>query len=126
MDRMDKRGDESLSPRSQEEHPLSQAHQARVGSEVAKATCDAALRWEEKLTPRTFALDPAGVDPAGVDPAGVDPAGCAAVDRWMRQHGVEQGQACLEATGESGAALARARHAAGRRVSIVNPARIAA
>jgi transposase len=93
---------------------MSQAHQAScgiLGSDVAKATFDAAVLCEETLTQRTFALDPAGF---------------AAVDRWIRQHGGEQVHAGLEATGEYGAALALALHEAGHLVSSVNPARSAA
>jgi hypothetical protein len=52
---------------------------------VATATCDVALLGEEPLTPRPFALEPAGV---------------AAVARWTRPQRGEQGHACLEATGE--------------------------
>jgi transposase len=108
---MDKSGDEYLSPRSQEEHPMSQTHPASLGIDVAKATFDVALLCEEKLMQRTFSMDPAGF---------------AALDRWIRQQGVEQVHACLEATGEYGAALALFLYQAGHRVSIVNPARIAA
>ena len=64
-----------------------------VAFDVANATFDVALLCKEKLTQRTFAMDPEGF---------------AAFDRWLRQHGVEQVHACLEATGEYGAALALA------------------
>jgi hypothetical protein len=94
---MDKSDDEYLSPRSQEEHTISQAHQASLGIDVT-------LLCEEKLTQLTFSMDPAGFD---------------AVDRWIRQHGVEQVHACLEATGEYGAALALALHEAGHLVGLV-------
>jgi transposase len=90
---------------------MSQTRPASLGIDVAKATFDVALLCEEKLAQRTFAMDPEGF---------------ATLDRWMRQHGVEQVHACLEATGEYGAALALALYEAGQVVSIVNPARIAA
>jgi transposase len=88
---------------------MSQVRPASVGIDVAKATFDAALLSEGKLAQRTFAMDPAGF---------------AALGSWIRQQGVEQVHACLEATGEYGAALAL--YESGHLVSIVNPARIAA
>jgi hypothetical protein len=57
---MDKSGDEPLAPRSQEDPTMSQTRPASLGIDVAKATFDAALLCEEKLTQRTFAMDPAG------------------------------------------------------------------
>jgi transposase len=90
---------------------MSQARQASVGIDVAKAKFDAALLREGKLVQRTFPMDAAGF---------------VAVDRWIREQGVEQVHAGLEATGEDGAALALALYEAGHVVSIVNPARIAA
>ncbi len=56
----------------------------------------------------------------------MDANGFAALGVWVRHHGVEQVHACLEATGASGAALALSLYEAGHRVSIVNPARMAA
>jgi transposase len=108
---MYKSGDEYLSPRSQEEHIMSQTHSASLGIDVAKATFDAALLSEGKLAQHTFSMDPAGF---------------AALDRWIGQHGIEQVHACLEATGEYGAALALFLYESGHLVSMVNPARIAA
>jgi transposase len=108
---MDQRGDEYLSPKSEEEHTMSQVRPASVGIDVAKAKFDAALLSEGKLTQRTFSMDPAGF---------------AALGSWIRQHGVEQVHACLEATGEYGAALALSLYESGHLVSMVNPARIAA
>ena len=49
-----------------------------------------------------------------------------ALHTWIGKQGVEQTHACLEATGEYGAALALSLYAAGHVISIVNPARIAA
>ena len=89
---------------------MSQAPRS-LGIDVAKAKFDVALLCEQKLTQRTFSMDPEGF---------------AALGCWIRQHGVEQVHACLEATGEYGAALALALFEAGHLVSIVNPARIAA
>jgi transposase len=108
---MYKSGDEYLPPKSEEEDPMSQAHPASMGVDVAKAKFDAALLYEGKLSQRTFSMDPEGF---------------AALDRWIREQGAEPVHACLEATGEYGAALALALYEAGHQVSIVNPARIAA
>jgi transposase len=105
---MNKSGDEYLTPRSEEESSMSQAS---LGIDVAKAKFDAALLCEQKLTQRTFLMDPEGF---------------AALGSWIRQHGAEQVHACVEATGEYGAALALFLYEAGHLVSIVNPARITA
>jgi transposase len=107
---MNKSDDEYLPP-SREEDTMSQTRHASVGIDVAKAKFDAALLREGKLVQRTFTMDPAGFT---------------ALDRWIREQGVEPVHACLEATGEYGAALALALYEAGHQVSIVNPARIAA
>ena len=90
---------------------MSQERPASLGIDVAKVKFDVALLCEGKLTQRTFSMDPAGF---------------VAVGSWIHQQGVEQVHACLEATGEYGAALALFLYDAGHRVSIVNPARIAA
>jgi transposase len=108
---MNKSGDEYLLPRSEEDSGMSQERSASVGIDVAKAKFDAALLWEGKLAQRTFSMDPAGF---------------AALLSWIREHGVEHSHACLEATGEYGAALALFLYESGYLVSIVNPARIAA
>jgi transposase len=108
---MYKSGDEYLLPRSEEDSSMSQERPASLGIDVAKATFDAALLYEGKLAQRTFAMDPAGF---------------AALDGWIHTHRVEQVHACLEATGEYGAALALFLYESGHLVSIVNPARIAA
>jgi hypothetical protein len=57
-----------------------------------KPAFDAALLCEGKLTQRPFAMDPEGFTTR-----------C----NWIHQRGIEQVHACLEATGEYGAALAR-------------------
>jgi transposase len=108
---MNKNDDEYLPPSHKEENRMSQGRSASLGIDVAKAKFDVALLREGKLVQRTFRMDPAGF---------------AALDRWIREQGVEEVHACLEATGEYGAALALALYEAGHRVSIVNPARIAA
>jgi transposase len=78
---------------------------------VAKATVAAALLIHGQLHQRSCALTVSGFD---------------ALDAWMSKQGGEWAHACLEATGEYGAALALSRYEAGRLVSSVNPARIAA
>src|SRR5215469_8191490 len=90
---------------------MGQAHQASLGIDVAKAKFDVALLCEGKLAQHTFAMNPAGFVALGC---------------WIHQQGIERVHACLEATGEYGAALALALYEAGHLVSIVNPARIAA
>jgi transposase len=93
---------------------MSEANQVgwvSLGIDVAKAKFDVALLQPDKLTRHTFAMDATGY---------------AALARWVRHHGAVQVHACLEATGEYGAALALFLYEAGYRVSLVNPARIAA
>jgi transposase len=70
---------------------MSQTHPAILGIDVAKAKFDAAMLYEEKLAQRTFAMDPEGF---------------ATLSSWIHQRGIEQVHACLEATGEYGAAVA--------------------
>jgi hypothetical protein len=82
---MNTSGDEYLPPRSAEEDTMSQTPPTSLGIDVAKAKFDAALLGEGKLAQRTFAMDPSGV---------------ATLCSWIRQHGIEQVHACLEATGE--------------------------
>src|SRR5215475_2040477 len=107
---MNKSDQGHLSPGS-EEGSMSQMRQASLGIDVAKAKFDAALLWEGKLAQHTFSMDPQGFTE---------------LSTWIQRHGIEQVHACLEATGEYGAALALALHEAGHLVSIVNPTRIAA
>jgi transposase len=90
---------------------MSQANQASLGIDVAKAKFAAALLIEGKLAQRTFPMDAHGF---------------VALGTWISQQGVEQVHACLEAPGEYGAGLALSLYEAGHLVSIVNPARIAA
>jgi transposase len=90
---------------------MSQTRRASVGIEVATAKFDAAVLCEGKLAQRSFARDPQGFTALG---------------SWIHEHGVEHVYACLEATGEYGAALALFLYEAGHLVSMGNPARIAA
>ena len=90
---------------------MSQASAVSLGIDVAKATFEAALLVDGKVLQRSFAMTVPGFD---------------ALHAWMRQQEVKQAHACLEATGEYGAALALRLYAVGHVVSIVNPARIAA
>ena len=52
------------------------------------------------------------------------PSGHAGLLVWLKQLGIEQVHACMEATGTYGEALAEYLYKAGHRVSVVNPARI--
>ncbi len=54
------------------------------------------------------------------------PAGHRELLAWLAKHHLTIVQACLEATGIYGDEVAQALHDAGYRVSVVNPARIAA
>lgn len=53
-------------------------------------------------------------------------AGFAQLAAWLTRQQVERVHACMEATGTYGEALAYALHAAGQRVSVVNPAAVKA
>src|SRR5260370_4851795 len=90
---------------------MSQANQASLGIDVAKAKFDVALLCEGKLSQSTFSMNAQGF---------------AALGLWIHKQGGEPVHACLEATGEYGAALALSLYESGHLVSIVNPARIAA
>jgi transposase len=72
---------------------MNQARQASLGIlgiDVAKAKFDAALLHEGTLSQSTCSMDAQGF---------------AALRTWIHQQGIEQVHACLEATGEYGAAL---------------------
>src|SRR5258708_31157849 len=77
--------------RSEEDGSMRQARPASLGSDVAKATFDVALLCEGKLSQRTCSMNAPGF---------------AAFGLWIHRQGGEQVHACLEATGEYGAALA--------------------
>ena len=72
---------------------MSQARPASLGIDVAKAKFDVALLCEGKLSQSTFSMNAQGFTALGL---------------WIHKQGVEQVHACLEATGEYGAALALA------------------
>lgn len=83
-----------------------------LGIDVSKAKFDAALLAEDgrlghKVFPNTD-------------------AGYAQLSAWLAKHLAGSAHACLEATGTYGEALAAYLHAAGHRVSVVNPAIIKA
>src|SRR5947209_8748976 len=54
-----------------------------------------------------------------------NPAGYRAIRKWLTNRKVDDVHACMEATGAYWLELARSLHAAGFRVSVVNPARMA-
>jgi len=53
-------------------------------------------------------------------------AGFAQLSAWLTKHEVARAHACMEATGTYGEALAMHLHAAGHRVSVINPAAVKA
>jgi hypothetical protein len=83
---------------------------ASRGIAVAKATGDAALLSDGQLHQRSCARTASGFD---------------ALHAGMKQRGVEPVHACLEATGEYGAAVALSLYETGPVVRLVKPARIA-
>ncbi len=85
--------------------------QVFLGIDVAKSKFDAVLLIGERTHHRVFAMGPRGFD---------------ALERWLAEWGAGPVHACMEATGEYGAALAVFLHESGHLVSVVNPARIAA
>jgi len=86
---MNTSGTEDLPPGGEEDGTRSQARPASLGRDVATAKFEAALlcEGEGKVAQRTCSMDAGGF---------------AALDQWIRAHGVEQVHACLEATGEWG------------------------
>ena len=83
-----------------------------VGIDVSKNTLDAALlKAAGKPRHKVFANTAAGH---------------AQLLSWLQENGVQAGHACLEATGTWADAIALALHAAGHKVSLVNPALIRA
>lgn len=81
-----------------------------VGIDIAKASFESALTSDN----RTYVQ-------ASFDNS---VAGFKALSKWLKQQGVEQVHACLEASGRYGDALALYLHEQGHQVSIVNPAQI--
>ena len=82
---------------------------AWLGIDIAKQKFDVALNWNSRRRAKVFRNDVEGWQ---------------ALLRWLKDLGVDQVHACLEATGRYGDGLALHLHDAGHRVSIVNPAQI--
>ena len=82
---------------------------AWLGIDIAKQKFDVALNWNSRRRAKVFRNDAEGWQ---------------ALLRWLKDLGVDQVHACLEATGRYGDGLALHLHDAGHRVSVVNPAQI--
>jgi transposase len=82
-----------------------------LGIDVSKAKLDVALLDDAQVTPLTVSNDAAGHE---------------TLCGWLADQTASPVHACLEATGRYGLAVAEALHAAGHRVSLVNPACIKA
>jgi transposase len=82
-----------------------------LGIDIAKDKFDVALLQQERYHHRTFANRPDGF---------------AQLQAWLTKHGTSPVQACLEATGTYGEAVAEFLYDAGHTVSLVNPAQIKA
>ena len=82
---------------------------AWLGIDIAKQKFDVALNWNTRRRAKVFRNDAEGWQ---------------ALLRWLKDLGVDQVHACLEATGRYGDGLALHLHDAGHRVSVVNPAQI--
>jgi transposase len=82
---------------------------AWLGIDIAKQKFDVTLNWNSRRRAKVFRNDAEGWQ---------------ALLRWLKDLGVDQVHACLEATGRYGDGLALHLHDAGHRVSIVNPAQI--
>src|SRR3954453_22650076 len=82
---------------------------AWLGIDIAKQKFDVALNWNTRRRAKVFRNDAEGWQ---------------ALLRWLKDLGVDQVHACLEATGRYGDGLALRLHDAGHRVSVVNPAQI--
>ena len=82
-----------------------------LGIDIAKNTFEACLLNGKK---------------AGHGSFGNEPAGFAKLDRWLKKRKVTRVHACLEATGRYSEGVAEHLHAAGRTVSVINPARLKA
>lgn len=82
-----------------------------LGLDVAKAKIDAALLIQGKAKSKVFSNDPQGFT---------------SLSAWLRGNGVKRVHACCEATGTYSEAVALFLHEQGHRVSVINPAQIAA
>jgi len=83
--------------------------QVYIGIDVAKATVDVGVVSPTQRVYGQFANASAGFGK---------------LEQFLRRHKARQGWVCLEATGQSSEALADGLHAAGYRVSVVNPAAV--
>jgi transposase len=81
---------------------------AVLGIDIAKAKFNVTLRFADGRRRRKVCAN--------------SPAGFAELAAWLRRHDVSRVQACLEATGTYGEALATTLYDAGHRVSVLNPA----
>jgi transposase len=86
-------------------------HVPALGIDLAKSTFDVHVLAESTVSSHHLANTPQGFE---------------ALAQWLKQWGIEQVHACMEATGTYGDALALFLYQAGHQVSIVNPARIVA
>jgi len=82
---------------------------AWLGIDVAKQKFDVALNWNTRRRAKVFRNDAEGWQ---------------ALLRWLKDLGVDQVHACLEATGRYGDGLALHLHDAEHRVSVVNAVQI--
>src|ERR671921_2607659 len=82
---------------------------AWLGIDIAKQKFDVTLNWNSRRRAKVFRNDAEGWQ---------------ALLRWLKDLGVDQVHAGLEATGRYGDGLALHLHDAGHRVSVVNPAQI--
>ncbi len=82
---------------------------AQLGIDIAKQKFDVVLTWTAGRRAKVFRNDLGGWQ---------------ALLTWLRDLGMGQVHACLEATGRYGEGLALELHEAGHRVSVVNPAQI--
>ncbi len=82
-----------------------------LGIDIAKLKFDVALIVKDKFKSKVFPNTPEGF---------------VSLSQWLTLHGVSQLHACMEATGIYWEALAEYLADAGHRVSVVNPAQIAA
>jgi transposase len=88
---------------------MEMASTAWLGIDIAKQKFDVALHWNTRRRAKVFRNDAEGWH---------------ALLGWLKDLGVDQVHACLEATGRYGDGLALHLHDAGHRVSVVNPAQI--
>ena len=80
-----------------------------LGIDISKRTFDVALVTSGKTRTRAFDNNEQGFE---------------ALSGWLVKHGIDKVDACLEATGTYGEAVAEYLHGQGHRVYVVNPSRI--